>query len=177
MPRTKRKYKTITRMSRALLTPELIVLHLERPSPHEKPMALLLPGKQSGLSEKAATALPLAWLWLLLRRHRASREEPQGSLGVPGMPREPAPPRSPPPPAPGLRMLPSFGVGLFSEKTKSPSSLLFQAQHPRCVDCTPFMGETVSWAGVRPSVRLQRQDQFTVIFLSHLGAWGKVRSH
>lgn len=83
----------------------------------------------------------------------------------------------PPPPAPGLRMLPSFGVGLFSEKTKSPSSLLFQAQHPRCVDCTPFMGETVSWAGVRPSVRLQRQDQFTVIFLSHLGAWGKVRSH
>lgn len=123
-----------TKPSPGCLTPELKVLHLERSSPHEKPMLALLPGEQSGLSEKAATALTSAWLWLLLRRRRASWEGPPGSLGVPSMPREPAPPRSP-----QLRMLSSFGVGLFREKTKSPLSLLFQAQRPRCVDCTPFI--------------------------------------
>lgn len=140
MPRTKRKYKTITRMSRALLTPELIVLHLERPSPHEKPMALLLPGKQSRLSEKAATALPLAWLWLLLRRRRASREEPQGSLGVPGMPREPAPPRSPPPPPPGYGCFLPSGLVYLVRKRKALRRCCSRHNTPAVWTALPLWG-------------------------------------
>lgn len=93
-PKTSKRYKTSTRMSRTLSTPEPKTLQFEATLCQRKLMAALAPGRQRGRPRRPQRLWLRFGLGLRLRRRRASREGPRCSLRVPGGPRGPARPNS-----------------------------------------------------------------------------------